>query len=108
MNRSAKSTPPYAAASGDPVLAVQLRRPTRPFGRMYSPRTGQARLALRPCWGQDPRKIVSDFARLSAGGSWIRTFRFLARAVSVLPVRDRMFASSSLRRRVRVSQLREI
>src|SRR6516162_2712451 len=34
--------------------------------------------------------------------------RFLARAVSVLPVRDRMFASSSLQRRVRVSQLREI
>src|SRR6516165_8421502 len=34
--------------------------------------------------------------------------RFLARAVSVLPVRDRMFASSSLQPRVRVSQLREI
>jgi len=43
------------------------------FGRMYSPRTGQARLALRPCWRQDPRKIVSDFARLSAGGNRIRT-----------------------------------
>jgi RNA-directed DNA polymerase len=27
---------------------VQLRRPTHPFGRMYSPRTGQARLGQRP------------------------------------------------------------
>src|SRR6516164_7251136 len=43
------------------------------LGRMYSPRTGQARLALRPCWRQDPRKIVSDFARLSAGASRIQT-----------------------------------
>src|SRR5271169_2164278 len=29
-------------------LAVKLRRPTHPFGRMYSRTTGQARLALRP------------------------------------------------------------
>ena len=35
---------------GSPIrrLAVKLRRPTHPFGRMYSPRTGQARLGQRP------------------------------------------------------------
>jgi len=27
---------------------VKLRRPTHPFGRLYSPRTGQARLGHRP------------------------------------------------------------
>ena len=27
---------------------MKLRRPTHPFGRMYSRTTGQARLALRP------------------------------------------------------------
>ena len=54
-------------------LAVQLRRPTHPFGRMYSPRTGQARLALRPSKKSIQRMIETIHELTIRSGTWQET-----------------------------------
>src|SRR5262249_32111501 len=38
----------WVTTSGDPVLVVKLHRPTRPFGRCYSPKAGRAYIGARP------------------------------------------------------------
>ena len=54
-------------------LAVKLRRPTHPFGRMYSRTTGQARLALRPSKKSIKRMVEKVHALTVRARTWQET-----------------------------------
>jgi RNA-directed DNA polymerase len=58
-------------------LAVQSRRPTHPFGRMYSPRTGQARLGYRPSKKSIKRIVEKVHALTDRSGSWQDTTKLV-------------------------------
>ena len=56
---------------------MKSRRPTHPFGRMYSPKTGQARLALRPS-KKSIRHMVETIHELTVrSGAWQDTTRLV-------------------------------
>ena len=56
---------------------MRSRRPTRPFGRMYSPRTGQARLALRPSKKSIKRMVENVHELTDRSGTWQETTKLV-------------------------------
>src|SRR6516162_5656396 len=58
-------------------LVVQSRRPTHPFGRMYSARTGQARLGYRPSKKSIKRIVEKIHALTDRSGTWQDTTKLV-------------------------------
>ena len=58
---------------------VQLHRPTRPFGRMYSARTGKAYLGYRPSKKSIKRMVENVHALTVRSGSWQDTTELVER-----------------------------
>ena len=56
---------------------MKSRRPTHPFGRMYSRTTGQARLALRPSKKSIKRMVERVHALTDRAGTWQETTRLV-------------------------------
>jgi hypothetical protein len=56
---------------------VKLRRPTHPFGRMYSRTTGQARLALRPSKKSIKRMVEKVHALTDRARTWQETTKLV-------------------------------
>ena len=56
---------------------MQLRRPTHPFGRMYSPVTGKARLGYRPSKKSIKRMVERVHALTDRTGTWQETTRLV-------------------------------
>jgi RNA-directed DNA polymerase len=56
---------------------VQLRRPTHPFGRMYSPETGKARLGYRPSKKSLKRMVDRVHALTDRAATWQETTRLV-------------------------------
>jgi len=56
---------------------VKSRRPTHPFGRMYSRTTGQARLALRPSKKSIKRMVDKVRALTDRSRTWQETTKLL-------------------------------
>jgi RNA-directed DNA polymerase len=52
-------------------------RPTHPFGRMYSPRTGQARLGYRPSKKSIKRIVEKIHALTDRSGTWQDTTKLV-------------------------------
>jgi RNA-directed DNA polymerase len=52
---------------------VKSRRPTHPFGRMYSARTGQARLGYRPSKKSIKHAVDNIHALTARSGTWQET-----------------------------------
>jgi len=52
---------------------VKSRRPTHPFGRMYSPTTGKTRLGYRPSKKSIKRMVEKVHALTDRAGSWQET-----------------------------------
>jgi hypothetical protein len=56
---------------------VQLRRPTHPFGRLYSPETGKARLGYRPSKKSLKRMVDRVHALTVRAATWQETTRLV-------------------------------
>src|SRR4029077_9517150 len=71
---------PAGAPVLDPTyerLAVKSRQPTHPFGRMYSPETGKARLGYRPSKKSIKRMVERVHALTDRAGTWQETTRLV-------------------------------
>ena len=58
---------------------MKLHRPTRPFGRMYSARTGKAYLGYRPSKKSIKRMVENVHALTVRSGSWQDTTELVER-----------------------------
>ena len=56
---------------------MKSRRPTHPFGRMYSPVTGKARLGYRPSKKSIKRMVERVHALTDRAGTWQETTRLV-------------------------------
>ena len=63
---------------------MKSRRPTHPFGRMYSPTTGQARLALRPSKKSIQRMVETVHALTVRARTWQETTELVDKLNRVL------------------------
>ena len=56
---------------------MKSRRPTHPFGRMYSPTTGKTRLGYRPSKKSIKRMVERVHALTDRAGTWQETTRLV-------------------------------